>query len=106
MEPDKQQGPFPGRKPQPSGSGPDPGDRGRLTAKLVIGLVVPFIAICLLIPLINDVEINILNVPFVFIWMFGWFILTSVCLAICWFGFDRHRADETLPDAKPDAPTC
>jgi Protein of unknown function (DUF3311) len=61
--------------------------------RILIGLVVPFVAINLLIPLVNAVDVRVFEIPFVFLWLFCWFVLTSVCLAICWYGFDRHRAD-------------
>ena len=61
--------------------------------KLFIGLGVPFIAVDLMIPWANSVELKIFDIPFVFIWLFSWFVLTSLCLLTCWFLFDRHRQD-------------
>jgi hypothetical protein len=44
-----------------------------------------------MLPFANTVTMTLFNVPFLYLWMFSWFVLTSVCLAICWFAFDRHR---------------
>jgi hypothetical protein len=62
--------------------------------RVMIGLVIPVIAVVFLLPLVNSVQWTLWNIPFVYLWIFAWFILTSVCLAICWFCFDRHRIDE------------
>ena len=61
--------------------------------RLIIGLVIPFIAIDLMLPWANSVEFTIYDIPFVYIWMFSWFVLTSVCLMACWLLFDRKRHD-------------
>ena len=63
--------------------------------RVFIGLGIPFIAVVLLLPLANEVTWTLWNIPFLYLWMFLWFVLTSACLAICWFWFDRHR-DETI----------
>jgi hypothetical protein len=49
---------------------------------------VPFAAIVLALALINQVSFTVHNVPFVYLWMFGWFVLSSGCLGACWFLFD------------------
>ena len=61
--------------------------------RVLIGLVVPFVAVDLMLPWANAVEFKILDIPFVFIWLFIWFILTSLCLTTCWLVFDRQRQD-------------
>lgn len=61
--------------------------------RVFIGLVVPFIAVVLMLPLANRVDFTLLAIPFLYLWIFAWFILTSICLGICWFAFDRHRND-------------
>lgn len=63
--------------------------------KLFIGIGIPYIAVVGLLPLINSIQWTVLGVPFTYVWMFLWFILTSVCLSICWFCYDRH-ADDSL----------
>lgn len=59
----------------------------------VIGLGIPFVAIVVLMPVVNEVRFTIYGIPFLYLWMFVWFVLTSLCLAICWFCFDRHRGE-------------
>lgn len=61
--------------------------------RVAIGLGIPFFAIAILLPLINQVDWTLWNIPFLYLWMFAWFVLTFVCLAICWFCFDRNRVD-------------
>jgi Protein of unknown function (DUF3311) len=61
--------------------------------RVAIGLGVPFIAVVVLLPLVNTVTFTLFNIPFLYLWMFSWFVLTSVCLATCWFAFDRHRPE-------------
>lgn len=63
-------------------------------ARILIGLILPFIAIVLFIPIVNGVDVSFFNVPFIFIWLFCWFFLTSACLAICWYYFDRPDEEE------------
>jgi len=87
-----------GASAKPSGMSP-PGARnggGADVIRILIGLIVPFVAVDLLIPLINAVDVTVFDIPFVFLWLFCWFVLTSLCLAICWYGFDR-----TQPDSDP-----
>jgi hypothetical protein len=62
--------------------------------RILIGLGIPFTAVALFLPAANTVHLTIMNIPFLYLWMFAWFILTSACLAICWFCFDRHRTDQ------------
>jgi hypothetical protein len=61
--------------------------------RFFIGLGVPFIAIVGMLPVVNKVAFTFFNVPFLYLWMFSWFILSSVCLGICWLCFDRHRPE-------------
>jgi Protein of unknown function (DUF3311) len=61
--------------------------------RLFIGLGIPFIGIVLMLPLINTITFTVYNIPFLYIWMFSWFILASVCLGTCWIMFDRHRPE-------------
>jgi hypothetical protein len=61
--------------------------------RLFIGLGLPFIAIVVMLPLVNEVSFTLFNIPFLYLWMFSWFILSSVCLGICWLCFDRHRPE-------------
>ena len=61
--------------------------------RLFIGLGVPFIAVVAMLPVVNEVTFTLFNIPFLYLWMFSWFILTSACLGICWLCFDRHRPE-------------
>ncbi|MEE3504053.1 DUF3311 domain-containing protein [Acidiphilium acidophilum] len=63
--------------------------------RVVIGLGIPFTAIVLLLPFINMIQFTIWHIPFLYLWLFAWFVLTSLCLAVCWFGFDRHRTERS-----------
>ncbi|MCF3946887.1 DUF3311 domain-containing protein [Acidiphilium sp. AL] len=63
--------------------------------RVIIGLGIPFTAIVVLLPVINLVQFTIWNIPFLYLWLFAWFVLTSVCLAICWFSFDQHRNENS-----------
>jgi hypothetical protein len=62
--------------------------------RVFIGLGIPFLAIAIFLPLVNIVPLTVMNIPFLYLWMFVWFILTSVCLSVCWFRFDRHRSEQ------------
>lgn len=61
--------------------------------RVLIGLGVPFVGIVVLLPFANTVQWTLWNIPFLYLWIFAWFVLTAACLAICWFGFDRYRDD-------------
>ena len=63
-------------------------------ARVFIGLVIPFVAVDLMLPWANSVAFTVFDVPFVYLWIFAWFILTSVCLMACWLLFDRKRPDD------------
>ncbi len=64
-----------------------------LMLRVFIGLVVPYFGVIGLLPFANSVTWTLWNIPFLYLWVFAWFFLTSACLAICWFCFDRHRPD-------------
>ncbi len=59
--------------------------------RTAIGLGIPFFAIVIMLPFVNKVSVSVYGVPFLYLWMFAWFVLTSVCLGGCWLLFDRHR---------------
>jgi hypothetical protein len=58
---------------------------------LVIGLGIPVIAIVVVPPFIANTQVTVFGIPLLFFWMFAWFPLTSVCLGVSWFGFDRSH---------------
>ncbi|SAK66207.1 hypothetical protein AWB76_03786 [Caballeronia temeraria] len=57
--------------------------------KLLIGLGLPFAGVIGLLPWAASKDIYVLGVPFIYAWIFGWFVLTSVCLQVCWMLFDK-----------------
>ena len=70
--------------------------RGVKVLKLFIGLGIPYLGVVGLLPWVASVDRFVLGVPFIYAWIFAWFILTSGCLMICWRVFDcRH--DESHP---------
>jgi hypothetical protein len=30
------------------------------------------------------------NIPFIYAWIFAWFVVTSGCLGVCWLLFDKR----------------
>lgn len=62
--------------------------------RVLIGLVLPFVGVIGLLPVVNGVAWTLWNIPFLYLWIFAWFILTFICLGICWLRFDRHRPKE------------
>lgn len=56
--------------------------------KILLGLVVPYVGVLGLLPWVARVSTTFLNIPFVYLWMFAWFFLTSGCLYLCFRIFD------------------
>ncbi|MFC7392310.1 DUF3311 domain-containing protein [Scopulibacillus cellulosilyticus] len=67
----------------------------RQVASVIIGIVIPFIAVVGMLPFIGRLDVHVFGIPFLYFWMFMWFPLTSVCLWICWFAFDKPRFKES-----------
>ncbi len=63
-------------------------------------LVVPYLAIVAAFPLYNRAEPFILGFPFIYFWLFSWFILTSLSMYIGWL-LDPVNKDEF--DEKPSS---
>lgn len=61
--------------------------------KLFIGIGIPYIAVIGLLPWVASVDRHLLGVPFIYLWIFMWFVLTSLCMLACWMLFDRHADD-------------
>lgn len=61
--------------------------------KAFIGLGIPYIAVIGLLPWVASVDRFVFGVPFIYMWMFIWFVLTSVCLCVVWYLFDRHEPE-------------
>jgi predicted ABC-type exoprotein transport system permease subunit len=64
---------------------------------LVVGLVVPAVAILVVMPLLADSDVHVAGVPLLFFWIFAWFPLTSLCLWIAWRIDEPRYRDESLP---------
>lgn len=70
------------------------------SVRYIIGIGVPFVSV-LAVPLLNRLAVTPFGMPLGLLWLFLCIPLTSLCLAICWFGYDRQRGDETFgPDRK------
>ncbi len=62
--------------------------------RVFIGLGIPFLAIVPTIPLLSRLDWQVFGIPAEAAWLFCCIPLTSACLAVCWFGHDRHRDEE------------
>lgn len=60
---------------------------------LLVGLVIPFVAVVGGVAVLGRSEALVLGIPIVYFWVFLWFVLTSVCLAASWYLFDRKYYD-------------
>ncbi|RDU98839.1 DUF3311 domain-containing protein [Trinickia dinghuensis] len=58
--------------------------------KLFLGLGLPFIGVIGLLPWAASKDVYVAGIPFIYAWIFAWFILTSGCLMLCWTLFDKH----------------
>lgn len=47
-------------------------------------LIIPYTAIVAAFPFYNRVEPFVFGFPFLYFWLFSWFILTSICMYIGW----------------------
>jgi uncharacterized membrane protein len=57
---------------------------------VLIGLVVPFVAVVGGVAVLGRSQSLVMGIPIVFFWVFLWFVLTTVCLAASWYLFDRR----------------
>lgn len=62
--------------------------------KFLIGIGIPYVAVIGMLPWVAKVDRVVWGIPFIYAWIFSWFVLTSVCLGICWYCFDRNLRDE------------
>lgn len=58
---------------------------------LIIGLVVPTVALLGGVAVFGSIDAVILGFPVVFAWVFFCFLLTTACLWTSWHFFDRHH---------------
>jgi hypothetical protein len=56
---------------------------------VVVGLVIPFVAVVGGVAILGRSEAVVLGMPLVYFWVFLWFVLTTLCLAASWYLFDR-----------------
>lgn len=70
--------------------------------RYTIGIAVPFLSVIPTVPLLGRLDVTVLGAPLALIWLFCCIPLTSLCLAICWFGHDRKLPDERI-DADYDS---
>ena len=71
---------------------------------LVIGLVIPFVAVVGGVAVFGGSRVLVLGMPVVYFWIFLWFVLTSVCMAVSWFFFDSEQfADDEATDEEGEA---
>ena len=56
---------------------------------VVVGLVIPFVAVVGGVAVLGRSEALVLGMPIVYFWVFLWFGLTTLCLAASWYLFDR-----------------
>lgn len=61
---------------------------------VLVGLVVPFVAVVGGVAVLGRSEFSVAGIPIVYFWVFLWFVLTSVCLAASWYLFDRKDYDD------------
>lgn len=73
--------------------------------KLFIGLGIPYFGVIGMLPWVASVERFVLGVPFIYAWIFMWFVLTSGCMLACWWLFDR-RADSLDTEVVSAADHC
>lgn len=66
------------------------------TLRYTVGIAIPFLSVIPTVPLLNRLAIAPLGLPLGIWWLFAAIPLTSLCLAICWFGHDRHRPAEHI----------
>ncbi len=73
--------------------------------RYTIGIAVPLLSVIPTVPLLNRLPVAPFGVPLGLLWLFAAIPLASLCLAICWFGHDRHRPEERIdPDYDAGAP--
>lgn len=60
--------------------------------KLLIGIGLPYMGVVGLLPWAASNDFYVMGIPFIYAWIFAWFILTSGCLMVCWLLFDKRPA--------------
>ncbi|WP_445400731.1 DUF3311 domain-containing protein [Streptomyces sp. LE64] len=81
-----------------------PGDpaTGRVRAgSLVLALGIPALAVLVGVPFLAGSTRLVLGFPAVFAWLFAWAPLSSLCMWLAWWHYDRHE----FGDAPTPPPT-
>ncbi|HUB84767.1 MAG TPA: DUF3311 domain-containing protein [Rhizomicrobium sp.] len=68
----------------------------RSVLRYIIGIAVPFLSVVPTVPLLGRLDVTVFGAPLALVWLFCCIPLASLCLAICWFGYDRHLPDEQI----------
>ena len=61
---------------------------------VLIGLVIPFVAVIGGVAILGRSQSLIMGIPVVYVWVFLWFVLTTLCLATSWYLFDRKYYED------------
>ena len=61
---------------------------------VLIGLVIPFVAVIGGVAILGRSQSLIMGIPVVYGWVFLWFVLTTLCLATSWYLFDRKYYED------------
>lgn len=64
--------------------------------RYTVGIAIPFLSVIPTVPLLGRIDLTVLGAPLALVWLFFCIPLTSLCLAICWFGHDRKLPDEHI----------
>jgi hypothetical protein len=59
--------------------------------RFLIGVGLPYLGVIGMLPWVAADQRYVFGIPFLYMWIFMWFLLTSGCLFVCWQVFDRHR---------------
>lgn len=61
----------------------------------ILSVVVPYLGIFSGIYFFRYSEEMIFGFPILYFWIFLWFLLTSLCLTLAWFFFDKDTKHDT-----------
>ena len=65
----------------------------KIILNVLIAVVIPYVGVIGGIVYFRNSEEFILGFPILYFWIFLWFILTSVCIALSWHFFDSKEND-------------
>ncbi|WP_425825073.1 DUF3311 domain-containing protein [Streptomyces fractus] len=73
----------------------------RLPRSLWLGLGVPAFALLVVMPLLANTDVYVAGIPLLFLWVFAWFPLTSLCLKLAW-RMDQKDYPEDTPNSSEE----